>query len=225
MSFTFLDERADSAHPTTKRAPHYHRWGKRALDIVVVILIAPFALLVVLAAWLLTILDGGKGFFSQPRIGMDGRVFRCKKIRTMVPDADVVLDNLINSDAGLAKEWRVNQKLKNDPRVTRLGRVLRQTSIDELPQLWNVLIGEMSLIGPRPFTPRQKELYDAPESKRAYYRMRPGITGLWQVDCRNSSEFRDRVTFDESYAKNLTLWLDLKIAVRTIAVIFAATGT
>ena len=141
----------------------------------------------------------------------------------MVIGADQVLADLIKNDPAIAREWHAHQKLDNDPRITPVGSILRQLSIDELPQLWNVLIGDMSMLGPRPFTPDQKSLYDATGS-RAYYRLRPGISGPWQVSCRHESEFQVRATFDDSYSKNLSFWSDFKLSWRTIVVILKRTG-
>jgi len=224
MSYAFLDGISHHANASGSGSRHYRVWVKRTLDIVVIALIAPFMLPTVFVAWALTSLTGGKGIYSQPRIGRDGRVFRCWKIRTMCPDADHKLTELIAANPKLAAEWCAKQKLENDPRVTRLGRFLRCTSIDELPQFWNVLVGEMSLIGPRPFTPCQKALYDAPDGERSYYKLCPGISGLWQVSCRNDGTFQLRVSFDETYEKNLSFWLDIKIALRTLVVVLRGTG-
>lgn len=224
MSYTFIDDIAPNAKTRRPASGGYYSWGKRCADILVVVLSAPIVLPVLIMAWFMTMIGGGNAFYSQPRIGRDGRTFRCLKIRTMVPDAEKVLDDLIKSDPRIAKEWATHQKLENDPRITTVGRILRQTSIDELPQLWNVLTGEMSLIGPRPFTPDQKEMYDS-VGKNAYYRLRPGVSGLWQVECRHASTFQERVSYDETYSKNLSVMSDLKIAARTVGVVLKATGS
>lgn len=168
--------------------------------------------------------DGGPGFFSQDRVGMNGRIFRCWKLRTMVVDAEGALDAMTKADPVVAWEWAVNQKLAKDPRITRIGEILRKTSLDELPQLWNVLMGDMSLIGPRPFMPDQKPLYDEKPGSEAYYQLRPGITGLWQVDARNESTFQSRVTYDRLYAEDLSLRSDLVILKRTVGVVLKRTG-
>lgn len=225
MSFTFADEVSEQSQSKARRMTVYRAFGKRALDIVVVLMIAPIALPIILLSALIVGLRGGKGIYGQPRIGRDGRIFRCWKIRTMVPNANEALLRMLAKDPDLAREWQVNQKLEHDPRITPFGAILRKLSIDELPQLWNVLTGEMSLIGPRPFTPEQKVLYDGNDAdKRSYYRERPGITGLWQVECRNEGGFRDRVVFDEKYSDQLSFWLDLKIALLTVAAIARGTG-
>ena len=170
MSYTFIDGISDARASENYRIRHYELWGKRAFDIIWVVLILPIALPVLLAAWAITVIGGGSGFYGQQRIGQGGRIFQCWKVRTMRPDTDHALAKLVADCPDIAREWQANQKLKCDPRITPVGRFLRRTSIDELPQLWNVLTGEMSLIGPRPFTPT-----------RSRYTTRPGpiarITG------------------------------------------------
>jgi len=210
--------------PSAPRAGMYRRAGKRALDIFAVLLLTPIAIPVLLIVGFITAFDGGPVIFSQPRIGRDGRVFKCWKIRTMVPNAETVLAKMIRDNDDVAHEWRTRQKLARDPRITRWGRMLRRSSVDELPQFWNVLTGDMSLVGPRPFTPEQKALYDASGQSEAYYRLRPGITGLWQVDQRNEGAFGDRVTYDRNYDRDLSIWTDTKIFLRTILVVLRATG-
>lgn len=224
MSYTYIDE-APGARPRKRQGIRlYQNVGKRVLDIVTVALILPVALPVILLAWLAMFVGSGSGFYSQQRIGKNGQVFKCWKIRTMARDADELLAAFIQSDPQIAREWSASQKLQNDPRITTFGNFLRKTSIDELPQLWNVLIGEMSLIGPRPFTPNQKRSYDGQRGSSAYYLMRPGISGLWQVESRNSGVFTDRVGFDQTYVENLSFIFDLKIVIRTVLVVLQATG-
>ena len=224
MSYTFLDDVVENTEPMTIGRRFYPSAGKRMLDIVVVVLSLPFVLPILALVWLLILLDGGNGIYSQPRIGVGGRVFKCWKIRTMVLDADAVLSRLMDERPDLAEEWNTNQKLECDPRITWWGQMLRRASLDELPQLLNVLKGDMSLIGPRPFTPEQKQLYESAGSDLAYYRLRPGISGLWQVECRNNGTFQKRIAFDETYATDLTLWSDMRLIFRTILVILRATG-
>ena len=224
-SYLFPDEIRATAVPMGRPAGGlYRRCGKRALDVALVLLAAPFALPVVAAAWLLTRLGGAPGFYRQERIGRGGRRFHCWKIRTMAPDADQRLRRHLQANPAAAREWRERQKLRRDPRITRLGRLLRRTSLDELPQLWNVLKGDMSLVGPRPFTPEQQPLYDAEPGSDAYYRLRPGLSGLWQVEARNGSTFAARAGFDARYAARLSLGQDLAILARTVLVVLRATG-
>jgi lipopolysaccharide/colanic/teichoic acid biosynthesis glycosyltransferase len=202
----------------------YRNVGKRLIDIAILVITAPILLPVLAIVWLITVLDGGHGFYAQTRVGRNGKEFQCWKIRTMVPNAEAKLKKLIREDPEIAREWALNQKLENDPRITRWGHVLRKTSLDELPQLFNVLKGEMSLIGPRPFTPDQRDLYDSAADSFGYYSLRPGISGLWQVDCRNASEFTERTIYDEKYEKSLSFAGDLRIFFKTIAVVVGRTG-
>ena len=198
----------------------YARRVKRALDVACVLLGAAAALPVILVAALLARLDGGPAFYGQARVGRGGRIFTCWKIRTMAVDADARLEALLAADPAAAAEWRERQKLSNDPRVTRLGRVLRATSLDELPQLWNVLVGDMSLVGPRPMTPAQRELYPG----SAYYALRPGITGYWQVSERNGCAFAGRAAHDARYAREIGFLTDLGVLARTVGVVLRPTG-
>jgi lipopolysaccharide/colanic/teichoic acid biosynthesis glycosyltransferase len=185
---------------------------------------APIVLPVLGIVLALTAVSGGQPLYSQMRIGRDGTLFRCWKVRTMVPDADNALAGLLRDNPALDREWRQNQKLARDPRVTRLGAVLRKTSLDEFPQFWNVLIGDMSLVGPRPFLPEQRAQYDSKPCGASYYLMRPGITGLWQVGRRNRGSFSERALFDEDYSGQIGLLTDLSILFRTVGVVLRATG-
>ena len=203
----------------------YRSWGKRAFDIAVLLFAAPVilpALLVVIgAAWI----AGGRPLYTQERVGMNGRVFRCWKVRTMVRDADAVLQKMIAEDPAIAAEWAVNQKLSRDPRITLIGGILRKTSLDELPQVWNVLRGDMSLVGPRPFTPDQQDLYPLDALGRMpYLSLRPGITGLWQVSRRNAGSFAERAHYDGIYATSMGFLNDIRLITRTFGVVLRATG-
>ncbi|MGB7263231.1 MAG: sugar transferase [Albidovulum sp.] len=209
---------------TEDRTGLYQAFGKRAFDVTMVILAAPAALLILSVVLIVTWICGGTPLYGQSRIGRDGNVFRCWKVRTMVRDADAVLARVLHSDPALAEEWLHSQKLSNDPRITRLGRFLRRTSIDELPQLWNVLCGDMSLVGPRPFMTEQQGLYRFGRPDADYYQMRPGITGLWQVGRRNRASFAERADYDEAYFQTLSLGTDMQILLRTIGVVCRATG-
>ncbi len=225
MSYIFVDEIVDVAPSPKAKHGIYALGGKRVFDLAIILVVFPIVLPVVFLAWLLMKLDGGAGFYRQHRVGKDGVGFSCWKIRTMATNADAKLLELIQSDPDLALEWETTQKLSNDPRITRIGRFLRVTSMDELPQFWNVLVGDMSLIGPRPFTPDQRQLYDSAPAARAYYLLRPGISGLWQTQSRNIGDFSERGKFDEKYAANLSFSSDIKIALETVRVVFRATGS
>ena len=198
----------------------YAMAAKRALDVMLIVLALPAALPLMVIMALLAALDGGSPFYRQQRLGRAGRVFSLLKIRTMVPDADALLAAHLESNPAARQEWQETQKLKADPRITRFGSFLRKTSLDELPQLWNVLMGDMSIVGPRPMMLDQQALYPG----QAYYRLRPGITGPWQVSDRNHGTFAGRAKFDAEYEADLSLATDLSILVRTVAVVVRGTG-
>jgi exopolysaccharide biosynthesis polyprenyl glycosylphosphotransferase len=185
--------------------------AKRLADIVLavaaLVVLAPFLAIVALAIYLM---DGGPILFRQPRVGLHGRTFLVNKFRTMVPDAEARLADLeaLNEISGHAF------KLTHDPRLTRTGKLLRATSIDEIPQLWNVILGQMSLVGPRPPLPREVAGYDLWHRRRLS--MKPGITGLWQVQARREQDFDRWVELDLAYIDRWSIWLDLKIMLRTI---------
>lgn len=196
---------------------------KRAFDIVAsalcLVLLAPvfIALSVAVAA------DGGSVLFAHERVGRGGRAFDCLKFRTMVPNAAAVLEALLAKDPAARREWRANQKLRDDPRTTKLGAFLRATSLDELPQLINVLRGDMSLVGPRPVV--RQELIDHYRSDDSYYTLvRPGITGLWQVSGRNDIAYERRVHLDAWYVRNWSLWNDIIILAQTMPAIIRSHG-
>jgi lipopolysaccharide/colanic/teichoic acid biosynthesis glycosyltransferase len=168
--------------------------------------------------------DGGPAFFGQPRIGQNGGVFKFWKLRTMRVDADEVLRRICAEDPAIAAEWEQFQKLKNDPRVTRIGRFLRATSLDEIPQIWNVFIGDMSLVGPRPMLEEQEAMYRAGGGGIGYFGMRPGITGPWQIDGRGTTKFLDRIGYDNHYYETVSLRADVSYIVRTVGVVFQRTG-
>lgn len=199
----------------------YRDVGKRLLDITFVLASAPITIpLVLLIALALLLVDGNRPFYRQLRVGFGGRNFWLLKLRTMVPDADTRLNEVLKNDPQAQLEWDETQKLKNDPRITRFGHILRKTSLDELPQFWNVLVGDMSLIGPRPIMVNQKQLYPGTE----YYLLRPGISGSWQVSDRNETSFVARAQFDEDYYRQLSLGIDLRLLLRTTVVVLRSTG-
>lgn len=198
----------------------YRTVGKRAMDVVLCVLSAPISLPLIFIMALLVARNGGQPFYSQDRVGRNGRIYRMWKLRSMVPDAEAKLEAYLAKNADARAEWDKDQKLKSDPRVTRLGTLLRRTSLDELPQLWNVFKGEMSLVGPRPMMPEQKALYPG----REYYTLHPGITGSWQVSERNESSFAERAIFDTSYSRNVSLFEDIRILGATVQVVVKATG-
>jgi Undecaprenyl-phosphate galactose phosphotransferase WbaP len=187
---------------------------KRALDIVVTV-VGGVLILPVLATLCLLVLaeSGGPIFYADKRMGRDGRLFSCIKFRTMVPDAEGLLQRMLAEDASMREEYLTYHKLRHDPRVTRMGRFLRKTSLDELPQLWNVLRGDMSLVGPRPYLPRESE--DIGETQGEILRVTPGITGPWQVAGRSQTSFGERVAMDAHYVREWSVWLDLVLLAST----------
>jgi lipopolysaccharide/colanic/teichoic acid biosynthesis glycosyltransferase len=194
--------------------------AKRCFDVLAVLMFSPVILPVIGILALLVRRDGGNAFYSQLRLGKDGRVFRLWKLRSMVPDAEACLKEHLAQNPAAQQEWDVAQKLKDDPRVTWLGRSLRKYSIDELPQLWNVFVGDMSLVGPRPMFPEQRSIYPG----TACFDFRPGLTGLWQVSDRNGCTFAQRANHDNRYAEAVSLGLDLQILLKTVGVVFRGTG-
>ena len=196
---------------------------KRTIDLLGSILgllfLAPF---LGLTALLIQIDLPGGTFYRQPRLGRNGKVFNLLKFRTMYQNADQILAENLARDPFMNHEWDSYQKLRKDPRVTRMGRFLRKFSLDELPQLWNVLVGEMSLVGPRPMMTNQSELYG--DSYKEYTQVAPGITGLWQVSGRNRTTFARRAELDTEYIQRWSVWLDILILIKTIKVVLWQDG-
>lgn len=197
-----------------------YAFAKRSLDIFVVLVTAPVTIPIIAFLALLIRRDGGPALYRQDRLGKNGRVFTFWKLRTMVPDSERALAEYLSKNPEAAHEWHETQKLRRDPRVTRLGEFMRKHSLDELPQLWNILIGDMSLVGPRPMLPDQEVLYPG----EAYFLMRPGLTGLWQVSARNDGTFASRAAYDNQYAEIKSLRTDLTIIVMTVGVVVRGTG-
>ena len=199
------------------------RIAKRAIDLTLCAIAAPFLLpLLTLLALAIAAESGFPVFYSQERLGHDGRVFRIWKFRTMARNAAEVLERILATDPELCKEWAENQKLRNDPRITKVGKVLRKTSLDELPQLWNVIRGEMSLVGPRPIVHAEVAKYKAAYSW--YTKTTPGLTGLWQVSGRNHTTYAERVAYDAYYVRNWSVWMDVYLLAKTVIVILTGDG-
>jgi exopolysaccharide production protein ExoY len=198
----------------------YKRSLKRAVDCAFVLLAAPIILPLVLLLALIIRLDGGPAFYCQDRIGKSGRIFRIWKLRSMTVGADRLLQAYLAANPSARAEWQSTQKLKNDPRVTPIGRLIRKNSLDELPQLWNVLKGDMSLVGPRPMMPDQVPLYPG----QAYYGLRPGVTGFWQISRRNGTTFAGRAAYDNHYDRRMSLTTDLRVLFATVWVVLRGTG-
>ncbi len=165
----------------------------------------------------------GPVFFSHKRIGKDGKLIPTYKFRSMYSDAGQRLEKLLAEDEEVKKEWETNYKIKDDPRVTKIGAILRKTSLDELPQIFNVLKGEMSFVGPRPVIQEELDLYYKDDAEY-YYMVKPGITGLWQVSGRSETDYDFRVATDKWYIKNWSLWLDIVILFKTVKVVFSREG-
>jgi lipopolysaccharide/colanic/teichoic acid biosynthesis glycosyltransferase len=197
---------------------------KRIIDIIAgglgIIFLIPIIIFVKIAS--ICLREKGSIFYTQERIGKDGKNFKIYKFRSMVKNADEILEELLEKDEEAAREFKLNKKLKNDPRLTKLGRFLRRTSIDELPQVINVFKGDMSLVGPRPYLPREKE------DMGGYYdyiiRSKPGITGLWQVNGRSNTTFDKRIWLDRQYNREKSLKTDAKILLKTVTCVFRGEG-
>lgn len=195
----------------------------RVFDITLILLASPYILLFFLTISLLIVLDSKGGpFYSQTRIGRGGHTFKAHKFRTMVLNADEILQQYLEQSPELKAEWLATHKLKHDPRVTRVGAILRKLSLDELPQFWNILTGEMSLIGPRPIVEAEIERYG--KCFELYVQARPGLTGLWQVSGRSDTSYQRRVELDEYYLLNRSIKLDLVILLKTVTVVLGRKG-
>jgi lipopolysaccharide/colanic/teichoic acid biosynthesis glycosyltransferase len=203
-----------------RRPGLYRNGAKRAFDLIAVLASGIIVLPIILIFAVLVGLDGHSPFYWSDRVGRGGRTFRMLKLRTMVPNADRLLEEHLSRNPAARAEWNSTQKLKMDPRITRTGRFLRKCSMDELPQLWNVVTGDMSLVGPRPMMPGQRALYNG----LSYYALRPGITGSWQVSDRNECVFSKRAEYDRDYDRTLSFGNDLRLLLATMKVVVRGTG-
>ncbi len=203
---------------TTKRSLNFYKLFKKLLDFLfsIFFLIAciPFFILI---SFLIKLSSRGPIFFLQERIGKNNIPFKCIKFRTMHPEAKDILENLLMNDEKLKMEFEQNHKIKNDPRITTIGKFLRKTSLDELPQFINVLKNEMSIVGPRPIVNKEKKKYG--KNFKKVLSVKPGITGLWQVSGRNNLTYKTRVKLDLNYTENYSFLMDIRILIRTIGVI------
>ncbi len=203
--------------------PIQHSPLKRGMDIVLAASVLLFtAPLLAFVALLIKLGDGGPIFYGHLRCGRNGQLFSCLKLRTMRVDAAERLEEMLENDPFAAEQWRTYRKLRNDPRITPIGHILRKTSIDELPQLINILRGDMSVIGPRPVTLEETERYG--DDVGFYKAMRPGVLGLWQVKGRNLLSYDQRVAYDIQYVRDWTVWMDIKILFMAIPVVFLGKG-
>lgn len=210
---------SDAYHPVPRSA----FTAKRAFDIAVaslaLVLVAPLLLVIGL---IIRLQDGHAAVYSQKRYGLNGRVFDCLKLRSMVPDAAERLQEVLDADPAAKAEWAATQKLTHDPRITAIGRFIRASSIDELPQLINVIRGDMSLVGPRPITLSERSRYG--ENFADYCSVLPGITGLWQISGRSNVCYEHRVKLDVTYASTRSFWGDVTIIVKTVPAVAFSVG-
>jgi exopolysaccharide production protein ExoY len=198
--------------------------AKRSFDVTMALLaLIAFSPIFLMIMALVKFSDGGNVFYGHRRVGHNGRYFKCLKFRTMVVNGDEVLRNHLAMNPQAAEEWRATRKLKNDPRVTAIGTVLRKLSLDELPQLINIIRGEMSVVGPRPVVDEELGFYDS--SAVYYLRTRPGLTGLWQISGRNDVSYETRVAFDTHYVENWSLFRDVLIIAKTIPAVCLSRGS
>ncbi|MBV6544820.1 undecaprenyl-phosphate galactose phosphotransferase WbaP [Ursidibacter maritimus] len=195
---------------------------KRAMDIIGSLAVITVLSPILLILYFLIKKDGGNAIYGHPRIGRNGKEFNCLKFRSMVVNSKEVLEHLLATDPEARAEWDKDFKLRNDPRITKVGAFIRRTSLDELPQLWNVLKGEMSLVGPRPIVKEELERYE--EDIDYYLMAKPGMTGLWQVSGRNDVDYKTRVYFDSWYVKNWSLWNDIAILFKTVNIVLKRDG-
>ena len=220
-----IDANVARPSPATVGLSMIERGVKRAFDLAsVVVIVALFWWAIIAVAVAVRLTTGSPVIYGHTRIGRDGREFNCYKFRSMVPNADEVLAHLLANNAAAREEWNRDFKLKDDPRVTRVGRFIRKTSLDEFPQLWNVLANQMSIVGPRPVVRKELDAYYAGPGRSRYLSVKPGLTGLWQVSGRNDMEYCERVELDRAYVDSWGLWSDFTIVMRTVGVMVGKRG-
>ena len=215
---------AEANLPPRRRAPfaeRAYRIANQAAALVLLVLFAPIFLVVGFAIWRA---DGFPVVYSHRRVGRDARIFPCYKFRTMVRGADRLLERHLTANPAARVEWERSRKLEHDPRVTRIGAILRRTSLDELPQLFNVLRGEMALVGPRPITAEELQPNYGRRARWHYLRVQPGMTGLWQTSGRSRRSYRHRVVYDRFYHNHLNVGFDIAILLRTVRVVLRGDG-
>ena len=218
MDMTGMEQYKDTSRIKISKT---YLFCKRLFDIVCGLIGFIVLVPIIIIVKIFTLLSGDKEsiFFTQSRIGQNGKEFKFYKFRSMVPNADEVLFELLKKDKELASEYKINKKLKKDPRITKIGAILRKSSLDELPQVINILKGDMAVIGNRPYLPREKE--DMGEYFDDIVSTKPGLTGLWQTAGTRKTTFAHRLLFESWYSRNMTMWLDIRIFFATFkAVIF-----
>lgn len=196
---------------------------KRIIDIAILLVMSPLVVpVVIVVSIIVKISSPGPIFYGHRRVGKDGKEFKCWKFRSMVINADKMLDKILAEHPEMREEWERDRKFTNDPRVTKIGKVLRKTSIDELPQLWNVFVGEMSFIGPRPVT--EPELKKYGDKTSLILSVLPGLSGMWQISGRSATGYEERINLDSYYIQNWSVWLDLWIILKTVWVVLKGKG-
>lgn len=220
----------DHAEPRSKAPSRrvglnsFERLLKWVFDMIsVVVILALFGWLMLVIAVAVRVSGGPGVIYGHLRVGRDGKLFRCYKFRSMVSNSDEVLRHLLETDPEAREQWQRDFKLKNDPRITRIGRFIRKTSLDELPQLWNVVKGEMSIVGPRPVVQAEFDQYYR-DAREHYLAVAPGLTGLWQVSGRNDLDYESRVQLDKRYVETWNVFSDFMIVMRTVKVMVARRG-
>ena len=226
---SYPSQASSSGRKFLSRSGHVRHSGlqvglKRGLDILGAGGLLLLGLPVLLLIAIIVGLDGGPILFRHTRVGLGGQRFPCLKFRSMVTDADKRLATLLAEDAAAAEEWAIRRKLPRDPRITRIGRFMRRTSLDELPQLVNVLCGDMSLVGPRPVVREELDLHYSPSAADAYCEVRPGITGLWQISGRSNTTYAERVNLDIRYVRDWSFGRDIGILLKTIPAVLKRRG-
>jgi len=202
----------------------FNQFAKRSFDIIVSVMLLPLIIPIIgILTYFIKKESPGDVFYAHNRIGKDGEIVPVMKFRSMYSDSKERLEELLANDPEIKKEWETNYKLKNDPRVTKIGNFIRKTSLDELPQIFNVLKGEMSLVGPRPVVADELEKYYK-ESAEYYKMVKPGITGFWQVSGRSDTDYDFRVKVDTWYVYNWSLWLDIMVLIKTVRVVLLREG-
>lgn len=191
----------------------------KVFALLAIVLLIPAFLVI---SGLILLADGRPVFYAQERVGRNGRRFRCWKFRTMVRDADTQLKEALGQHPEFMAEWLATRKLRNDPRILAVGRFLRRTSLDELPQFWNVLAGDMSVVGPRPVVTDELVYYGADVA--AYVSVRPGLTGAWQISGRSNTTYEERVALDLDYINHASFWRDMRIVMKTVRVVLSREG-
>lgn len=218
-----LDRQGQGCTNGCRALKPFSQFAKRVIDICGVLVVCVcWGWLILLIALLVMLTTGRPVLFAQQRVGKGGRIFQCYKFRSMIADAEPFLESYLDSNPAAREEWNQYQKLSDDPRITRFGRFIRKYSLDELPQFWNVLKGDMSIVGPRPTMVGQLHLHGMHAS--SYMAMKPGITGLWQVSGRNATSYADRARLDTEYLHRWSLWLDFFILWKTVRVMAGGGG-